>query len=252
MSHYQRNRRYGDPLAGAPKRSRKNGKPRLWERQCSIPGCAKFCQARDMCTGHYQKWQKYGDPLAGKVGRGPKRGQRLPDRFCSVDGCGGKVVRTSSGLCSMHLQRYIKTGDPGPADRMRAVRGTGSISTEGYRRVGAKGRPEHRVVMERILGRSLRQDENVHHLNGVRHDNRPENLELWMTQQPIGQRVSDLVAWAKEILNRYDSPGTPGQRCDGGERQNVICSGEGSPGQRIPRCSVVANDVLRLPANMDS
>lgn len=57
--------------------------------------------------------------------------------------------------------------------------------------------------MEEILGRPLLRTENVHHKNGVRHDNRPENLELWSTHQPKGQRVEDLVEWAREILNLY-------------------------------------------------
>lgn len=65
---------------------------------------------------------------------------------------------------------------------------------------------QHRVVMEEMLGRPLMKGENVHHINGVRHDNRPSNLELWVTWQPAGQRPADLVAWAKEILRRYDSP----------------------------------------------
>lgn len=61
---------------------------------------------------------------------------------------------------------------------------------------------ERIIVMERVLGGYLLPDESVHHLNGIR--DRPENLELWPRPQPTRIRVSDAVAWAREIIARYE------------------------------------------------
>lgn len=63
---------------------------------------------------------------------------------------------------------------------------------------------EHILIMEETLGRLLLPGETVHHKNGVRGDNRCQNLELWVISQPAGQRPEDLVKWAKEILVKYE------------------------------------------------
>lgn len=121
--------------------------------------------------------------------------------------CGKEVERRLSDVreniycsrdCANAAHRGVGRPKPKPGDT-RPVR-------DGYvqeYRVGG-WEQQHRIVMEGILGRALLPGENVHHINGVRKDNRPENLELWVTSQPSGQRPADLVAWAHEILALYE------------------------------------------------
>lgn len=171
---------------------------------CSEPGCdlPVFVRIYGLCKTHYHRFKRTGGTV---ISREPPSVVRV----CSVDGCGRGTK--AKGLCGTHYGYKQRYGSPTP--ELKKVGGQkkenlGVIyGKDGYVYVWDREKQkvflQHRVVMESIIGRPLISSESVHHKNGQRKDNRPENLELWSKTQPAGQRVEEKCNWAIEILKLY-------------------------------------------------
>lgn len=171
---------------------------------CSTYGCDRVIHniKRKLCKRCYFYWLQTDAPHKPR---------------CSIDGC--ERPAWSKGFCSSHYKQGYRIGghpslapgrgSPGKSRGIRSLKG--EYIKNGYKVIrvirinGTKLEwiHEHRYVMEQKIGRFLLTDENVHHIDGNKINNDPNNLELWLIRQPQGQRVEDLVKWAKEIINRY-------------------------------------------------
>lgn len=173
---------------------------------CSVEGCEKpRGDSRGMCSMHYSRWRKTGD--VGPVEQLRATPWHGSPQTCKVDGCNGVVK--ARGWCGTHYQRWHQHGDPLIVLRVQKYSGKYSNDARGYQRLrgsrasGAGRVFVHRHLMEQHLGRPLVKGETVHHKNGDRSDNRIENLELWSKAQPSGQRVTDKLAWARDLIALY-------------------------------------------------
>lgn len=136
--------------------------------QCPRPGM-KYCS--QACAGLGRRTKDRG--VCGNCG-GPLSSPRR--RFCSTS------------CAAQDRAKYLK-----PQGTSSAIGATYVDTVSGYvkERTPEGWKFQHRMVMERSLGRELLPQEAVHHKNGVRSDNTPENLELWNRTHPTGVRASD-------------------------------------------------------------
>ena len=180
---------------------RKNGSLNLFPKTkkrsiCHYENCQAFVVGHGLCQFHYERkrnGKKLDDPIRFKS----------ETLVCEIFGCTKK--HAAHGLCKMHLKRKERGADlflPNQKDsstwEFHDVKWR--HDSHGYLSGTWKSKwvKQHRAIWEAHHGRELRSFENVHHKNGIRDDNRIENLELWTKPQPCGQRPEDLVDWVLE------------------------------------------------------
>ena len=192
--------------------------------RCSVEGCQNRPKANGFCTAHWQRTQN-GLDLSAPIG--PPRGRTPNTMVCVVQGCGQRA--NNKGMCLRHaeqrrhgilddqgnrLRENLPGGRPRTKDRW--------VQADGYILVQApEGHPfarqdgsilEHRLVMEQVLGHYLDPDEFlVHHKDGDRGNNHPDNLEVLSASakkgegHPPGSEISKALA-IQVLLQQPDLP----------------------------------------------
>lgn len=174
--------------------------------ECLVCGKQQFQLAGGMCKGCYSRlevigtrktadpYSKNGVPLFVHRPFKKPKGKR-----CLYSGC-NELIWVSQKFCKDHIVGWPKYPFSQEFPGWRRSQSSSGYITLTRGKVKAY---EHRLVMEKILGRELLPGENVHHRDGNRSNNSEPNLELWIVNQPPGQRKEDLLAWADEIIRRY-------------------------------------------------
>ena len=142
------------------------------------------------------------------------RARERPKNKCTINLC---TNRAHKKYCPTHVARMKKglpmdvpigmlpkkQRDREPIGTKKHHQGYVYVRVPRGRGISEGWRSEHRVIMEKHIGRPMKKHENVHHKNGIKDDNRIENLELWSRSHPSGGRVKDKIAWAKWFLEQY-------------------------------------------------
>lgn len=164
---------------------------------CKIEGCKDIHEGLGYCKKHYLKLYKHGDPLAMPHKGRSKSGKLIKCLVCGMEKYYIRsLIRGRKHFCSLKCYGVSLRGKNRPQwvveklrgrirEKSASWKGGKTVSPEGYVLINTPEHPsaktnnyvfEHRLTMEKKLGRYLKSEEHIHHINFKKDDNRISNL----------------------------------------------------------------------------
>lgn len=149
---------------------------------CKVEGCGKNLLTHNFCSKHYQRYKKYGNPIEPYhwLGR-PKSGKNFLCETCQKTfyRSPSEIIKSKPRYCS----RFCAfKGMKGQLKNLKPIEESKwYINRKGYLQTTRRRKRilQHRWIVEtRIIKRPLKYGEIIHHLNGIKIDNRKENLSI--------------------------------------------------------------------------
>lgn len=185
-------------------------------RVCKVSNCSEPARSRGFCKRHYALYKNGALDKEGNKLRDLKRVGTWKGHICKIEDC--EESTRSMGFCRNHYRQFQAGSIGQHGARLRPEnhhppKNDYKTVQRGYIKKMQKDHPfadsygyvlEHRLIMEEHIGRYLRPQEVVHHINRVRDDNRLENLQLLQSRKhhpPFHERVEE-VEQAIQLLEK--------------------------------------------------
>lgn len=169
-----------------------------------MPKILKICENCSKVYFTYKTKQRFCSSLCTKqflIGKKHPSYQEKPIKNCiychtpfKQGYIGKRYIGKGSKFCTREcFKKWLSLNQQGKNNRNwkggKYINSDGYVIIRIYKNGKSKCVQEHRYIMEQILERPLYPFELVHHINGIKHDNRIENLEIVTHSTHNGQIV---------------------------------------------------------------